>query len=456
MTHQRYPSTATTGACTLLDIYAESEGESLSAINNNDNNDNNDNDNIFNSRIQFNDLKRKISHNMKHNSNNREGPLTHDIYGFNISSQYISIQDYQSWWNDYYPYLKRRKRKWIKFLNKCGCFIDDKTHLPNSFPLKFDELKKFIRKGIPPEWRGKAWFHFVNGDELMNNNKGVYENLILKLNQCKYIDAIEKDLNRTFPDNIYFTDSNNDNNSTNPMLDALSRVLKAFSIYNTKIGYCQSLNFICGMLLIFMSEEEAFWMLTIITDKYLPNVHSTDLSGLTTYQYSLLKCLHDRLPDVWKIIMNNNESDNSNIPTLTFCTTNWFMSLFIGVLPIESTLRIWDIIFYEHPKIILQISLGIFSMLEPELKKCKLMTELFQIIQNTPKRIINVNLFIVEIFRNLITQNEYNKWFNDNERLLPELNGITNWSDDVNIRKLKTAYWNAGLNRRIKKIYTKK
>lgn len=42
---------------------------------------------------------------------------------------------------------------------------------------------------------------------------------------------------------------------------ALRRVLRAYSYYDREIGYCQGMNFIAGMFLTLMSEEEAFWLL---------------------------------------------------------------------------------------------------------------------------------------------------------------------------------------------------
>ena len=42
---------------------------------------------------------------------------------------------------------------------------------------------------------------------------------------------------------------------------ALRRVLRAYSYYDRDVGYCQGMNFIVGMFLTIMTEEEAFWVL---------------------------------------------------------------------------------------------------------------------------------------------------------------------------------------------------
>lgn len=42
---------------------------------------------------------------------------------------------------------------------------------------------------------------------------------------------------------------------------ALRRVLRAYSYHDRDVGYCQGMNFIAGMFLTQLSEEEAFWLL---------------------------------------------------------------------------------------------------------------------------------------------------------------------------------------------------
>lgn len=42
---------------------------------------------------------------------------------------------------------------------------------------------------------------------------------------------------------------------------ALRRVLRAYSYHDREVGYCQGMNFIAGMFLTIMPEEEAFWLL---------------------------------------------------------------------------------------------------------------------------------------------------------------------------------------------------
>ena len=77
---------------------------------------------------------------------------------------------------------------------------------------------------------------------------------------------VEKDLPRTFP--------------AHPLLDgvgrdALRRVLLAYARYNPKVGYCQGLNFLAGLLLLLMPEESAFTWLGTIAEDVLPGYFVT-------------------------------------------------------------------------------------------------------------------------------------------------------------------------------------
>ncbi|VEU21620.1 DEKNAAC102700 [Brettanomyces naardenensis] len=347
-----------------------------------------------------------------------------DRYGFKKANNHISEGEYDNWWVSYSQYLIKRKKKWEKMMAKNGLPTANNV-APTRFPPRSESLRKFVRKGIPAEWRGNAWFYFARGSEKLRENKDVYDRLVDQTMDIinENTEAIEKDLHRTFPENIHFKNiriqqANGEViEEESPLLQTLRRVLKCFSLYRPSIGYCQSLNFIAGLLLIYMDEERAFWMLVIISERYLPGIHDFNLEGVNVHQGVLLLCLRQYLPDVWGMIVDKNdvryqEGTNAflyDLPALSFCTTSWFMSIFIGVLPTETTLRVWDCLFYEDSKTIFQIALTIFKMMEPELHRIAdrdtnedeefLSSELFQVIQNFPKKLLDVNRMMEECFR---------------------------------------------------------
>jgi Rab-GTPase-TBC domain len=62
-------------------------------------------------------------------------------------------------------------------------------------------------------------------------------------------DDIRKDVNRTFPDHAFFAERDGYGQQ------ALTRVLKALSASQRDMGYCQGLNYICGLLVLYCNDE---------------------------------------------------------------------------------------------------------------------------------------------------------------------------------------------------------
>jgi hypothetical protein len=205
-----------------------------------------------------------------------------------------------------------------------------------------------------------------------------------------------------------------------PIISALRRVLHAFAIYNPRIGYCQSLNFLAGMLLLFVeTEEQCFWLLNVITSIYLPGTHETSLEGSKIDLGVLMTELRDSMPAVWDKIGGELEAEptgrpqtskslrkprtktkrgksdqglsTERLPPITLCMTAWFMSCFIGTLPIETTLRVWDVFFYEGSKTLFRVALSIFKMGEAEIKAVKDPMEMFGVVQAMPRRMLDAN-----------------------------------------------------------------
>eukprot|EP01048_Picozoa_sp_COSAG05_P017543 COSAG05_NODE_2409_length_3097_cov_1.318546_3_plen_126_part_01 len=45
------------------------------------------------------------------------------------------------------------------------------------------------------------------------------------------------------------------------------------------MGYCQGMNFVTAMLLLFMTEEQAFWCLAVICEEYFAESYTLDMAG---------------------------------------------------------------------------------------------------------------------------------------------------------------------------------
>ena len=73
-----------------------------------------------------------------------------------------------------------------------------------------------------------------------------------------------------------------------PQINKLRRVLVAFSWYDTTIGYCQGLNRLAAIALLFLDEEDAFWCLVAIVHRHLPrDYYDRSLLGSQADQVSV-------------------------------------------------------------------------------------------------------------------------------------------------------------------------
>lgn len=351
-----------------------------------------------------------------------------DMYGFRKQSLLFDSTDasFNEWFSEYLGHFLTQKKKWNLLMKSNGLAVTNTNVPPQRFPPKSHKVKKLIRKGIPPEWRGNAWFFYAGGHEKLNQNVGLYSDIVEATKDVhnKDTEVIERDLHRTFPDNIHFNlsvmETNNDtpNNDELPAIRALRRVLVAIAHYLPHVGYCQSLNFLAGLLLLFMSEERAFWMLVIMMERIIPKVHAANLEGVHTDQGVLMMCIREYIPKLWAIIGKSydgkvlpDDKILTRLPLVSLVTSSWFMSVFVGVLPMESVLRIWDIIWYEGSKTIFRVSLTIcrLCMDHPKFlaKRDSRDTtesdqiELFQFMQSFPKSLTDPNLIIDCCFKKI-------------------------------------------------------
>lgn len=265
-----------------------------------------------------------------------------DRYGFRKVSQHLTQADHDAFEAEYQPVLERRQQKWEQLL------ADEHDKLPE----RNAKIRRYIRKGIPAHLRGRVWMHYSGAEAKMDANPGVYQKFVDKAEQMgdqnEFADIIERDLHRTFPDNVQFALNNTQHP---PVLEALRRVLGAFSLYSPSIGYCQSLNYIVGMLLLFLKEEEAFWALVAIVQTVLPaGVYDVTMEGSNIDQTVLMMLIFERMPHLWRKLSTaknfwDTATDAASMPTITLVTNHWFLTLFINILPTETVLRVWDCFF---------------------------------------------------------------------------------------------------------------
>lgn len=105
------------------------------------------------------------------------------------------------------------------------------------------EPKKLTRKlhlGIPTAIRGMVWQLMCKGKDPALEM--TFTNLLTRTSTHEKL--IQRDLARTFPKHEYFQEDDGSGQ------EALFNVVKAYSLYDPEVGYCQGISFIVGPLLL--------------------------------------------------------------------------------------------------------------------------------------------------------------------------------------------------------------
>ena len=120
--------------------------------------------------------------------------------------------------------------------------------------------------------------------------------------------------------------------------DALRRVLRAYSLYDSDIGYCQGMNFVTAMMLTFLSEEEAFWLLVVVMNNKpykLRELFAEDMRGTLELLYIAEKLIKQFVPKLAKHL----ETEGLHV---SMFITPWLLTLYTSTFPFDLVVRVWD------------------------------------------------------------------------------------------------------------------
>ncbi|KAK2495366.1 hypothetical protein MC885_016614 [Smutsia gigantea] len=256
------------------------------------------------------------------------------------------------------------------------------------------ELKGLIRAGVPHERRSEVWKWCVDlhTRKFRGSTEPAYFQMLLRKALEKQNPAskqIELDLLRTLPSNKHYA------RPTSEGIQKLRNVLLAFSWRNPDIGYCQGLNRLVAMALLYLEQEDAFWCLVTIVEVFMPRDYYTKtLLGSQVDQRVFRDLMSEKLPRL------HAHFDQYKVD-YTLITFNWFLVVFVDSVVSDVLFRIWDSFLYEGPKVIFRFALALFKYKEEEILKLQDSMSIFKYLRYFTRTVLDARKLISISFGDL-------------------------------------------------------
>ncbi|EHB04245.1 EVI5-like protein [Heterocephalus glaber] len=236
-------------------------------------------------------------------------------------------------------------------------------------------LKELIRKGIPHHFRAIVWQLLCSATDMPVKNQ--YSELLKMSSPCEKL--IRRDIARTYPEHEFFKGQDSLGQ------EVLFNVMKAYSLVDREVGYCQGSAFIVGLLLMQMPEEEAFCVFVRLMQEYrLRELFKPSMAelGLCIYQFEYM--LQEQLPEL------NTHFRSQSFHTSMYASS-WFLTLFLTTFPLPVATRVFDIFMYEGLEIVFRVGLALLQyfqrVIPHQFDSCpdKLVLKAYQVKYNPKK-----------------------------------------------------------------------
>ncbi|XP_063154331.1 ecotropic viral integration site 5 protein homolog isoform X3 [Candoia aspera] len=216
---------------------------------------------------------------------------------------------------------------------------------------KEKQIKELVRKGIPHHFRAIVWQLLCTAQNMPIKDQ--YSELLKMTSPCEKL--IRRDIARTYPEHDFFKEKDSLGQ------EVLFNVMKAYSLVDREVGYCQGSAFIVGLLLMQMPEEEAFCVFVKLMQDYrLRELFKPSMAELGLCMYQFESMIQEQLPELYMHFQAQSFHTS-------MYASSWFLTIFLTSFPLPIATRIFDIFMSEGLEIVFRVGVALLQMNQAEL-----------------------------------------------------------------------------------------
>lgn len=223
----------------------------------------------------------------------------------------------------------------------------------------FEKILTSLEYGISSQSRKKIWTFLSQYDNIaLNHNKNLYYNLLDKKNE-KIESEIIKDIDRTL---IVLSKEEREQYH-----NKLFNILKAYALFDNKLGYAQGTSFIVLLLLRVMNNEiDSFWIfVAIMINKDWRSLFLPDTPRLITLLNQLIIKLRQNNKELYDHFCNENF-----LLQIPGCLGHYFSTIFSYCLyQFNYILRIFDLFWVYDGEVVVDTLLLLMLLQKNKLMK---------------------------------------------------------------------------------------
>lgn len=224
-------------------------------------------------------------------------------------------------------------KKWVKIMR----IWNDKGSTGVHKSVSNDKLRSLVYKGVPNHVRAGVWRLLGATADAVVTNAGRYATCASQPISRKTSHQLDIDINRTNRSHFLFKERYGQGQIS------LFCILRAYSTLDPVVGYCQGMSDVTALMMQYLEEEEAFWLLVRIMQDANFNMaerFQDDFKGLKRAWYVHDKLVETQLPRL------HAHLTAGRIEAAHY-TIKWYLKCFLDGLSFDCVLRVWDVLLFE-------------------------------------------------------------------------------------------------------------